>query len=855
MAFLLKKLNIKATLAMVVLAGVTAGLFSGVLASAAGPEFNKFPITYTQPSSVDFLDYPLLDARPVGGQYSTSQSDHNDGVTVNPGEEIEFSVYYHNGVPDDPANTAVSTVIKAFSNPALGQTVNDHWVSATIEASNAAIVSSDDPARGGSMQIHIAGSIPQSMSLVTGSVKQFKNWGSRDPANGSPDISSTVILPNSIFTGGVNIGNVQGCWPFFGFVSFRLKVSNTQPTRGLEITKSVLNVTNNQSNYSSSADARENDFVRFKVDVTATGAAAQTGVIVSDTLPSRLTFASGDNLEAGINVGTMQPNETRFFIFDARVNGSTAATVTNTARVRSNEVAEKTAQATVRILSHILDLGIQKTVRNVTNNENNFVETTNAKEGDIVEYQVVVNTSGTGSQTNIIITDTLHTRLEFVGGTDLRLGHNIGTLNQNASITLLFQARVLGSTSGTIINTARVKSDQVAQKSDTANVVVSTTTRNLTIQKKVLNFSRGESAYVESTNAFEGEIVSYQVVITTSGNASQSNVIVTDPLTSRLQYTTGDDLRSGFNAGTLAPNTSRTFVFQARVLGSSPGTITNTARVKSDQVTEKTDTASVVVASFTFGLSIQKTVRNVTNSENNFVETTNAKEGDIVEYRVVINASGTGGQTGVTVSDSLNSRLQFVSGDDVRGSGISLGSLNTGESRTLTYQARILGSTATGIVNTARVRSNEVSEKTDTATVNVQSVTRNLTIQKTVRNVTNSENNFVETTNAKEGDIVEYRVVITTTGNGGQTNIIATDSLATRLEFTSGDDLRSGLNIGDLSANQTRTLTYQARILGSTATTITNTARVKSDQVTEKTDTATVKVLAIKAPGDLTIRP
>ncbi len=173
----------------------------------------------------------------------------------------------------------------------------------------------------------------------------------------------------------------------------------------------------------------------------------------------------------------------------------------------------------------------------------------------------------------------------------------------------------------------------------------------------------------------------------------------------------------------------------------------------------------------------------------------------------------------------------------------------------MTYQARILGSTATGIVNTARVRSNEVSEKTDTATVNVQSVTRNLTIQKTVRNVTNSENNFVETTNAKEGDIVEYRVVITTTGNGGQTNIIATDSLATRLEFTSGDDLRSGLNIGDLSANQTRTLTYQARILGSTATTITNTARVKSDQVTEKTDTATVKVLAIKAPGDLTIRP
>lgn len=248
------------------------------------------------------------------------------------------------------------------------------------------------------------------------------------------------------------------------------------------------------------------------------------------------------------------------------------------------------------------------------------------------------------------------------------------------------------------------------------------------------------------------------------------------------------------------------------------------------------------------GLIIQKTVRNVTRGESAFAEKTRATENEIVEYQVVITTTGTAGQTNVTVRDALSSRLEFSSGDDLRDDGLNLGNLAQGETRTLTYQANVVGFTSSSltatniIVNTAKVKSDEVSTRANTAKLIVEGTVRTLTIQKRALNVTNGETAFVETADAKEGDTVRFEVVLTTAGTAGQTNITVRDFLPTRFIFVSGDNLTGGLSVGNLAQNETRTFTFDALVTGTSAATLVNRARVKSNEVSAKYDTAKVKV-------------
>src|SRR3989304_402563 len=93
-------------------AALVSAVFIAMPVLAAGPTFNIFPVGY---SGAQNTDYPLLDARDFSQNtsFSSSQADHDDGVTANPGDTLEFIVYYHNGAADDPDNTAHNVRISA----------------------------------------------------------------------------------------------------------------------------------------------------------------------------------------------------------------------------------------------------------------------------------------------------------------------------------------------------------------------------------------------------------------------------------------------------------------------------------------------------------------------------------------------------------------------------------------------------------------------------------------------------------------------------------------------------------------------------------------------------------------------
>src|SRR3989344_528961 len=373
----IKFLNTKKALSLVLLAGMSAFAFSFVPASALGPEFNIFPISYTGQQNHDLV---MLDGRNATKfeSWSASQSDHDAGVNAAPGEEVEFSVYFHNGAPNAQENTAINAVVRAFANPTLGTPALTHTISATIGAQNAATVSS--ASKGGNVNIHVTGGTAQSLSLVPGSVKLYKDQGlSPKPA--------AQTMPDTIFTSGVNIGNVQGCFEFHGFVNFKVKVGEQQPPPppqySIALQKTVRNVSDNNTVFDERTNADPGETVEFKIVGTNTGNTNISQFEFTDTLPSRLTpvansisishTSSGSLLSGGLITtwNAIGPNESVTVTFraivadDSQFSAGTTELV-NTAFLRTSGNVNlgpisDTAVVVVSKQQAIFDISIDKT--------------------------------------------------------------------------------------------------------------------------------------------------------------------------------------------------------------------------------------------------------------------------------------------------------------------------------------------------------------------------------------------------------------------------------------------------------------------------------------------------------------
>lgn len=317
---ILKALNAKKALAAVILGGMAAFLATTPMVSAAGPEFNIFPICYSGGSNCDL---PLIDAKNItrGGGYSSSVGDHENGVDAFAGDTLEISIYYHNGTPDTDENVAHNTRIRAMVTPA-GTAAQTHSFAGRIWADNATMVQSID--KGGDMEVHIQGGSPLTMTYVNGSAVVERDRGSANPPGPQG-------LPDTIFdSNGVNIGDVRGCFQFQGLVRFRVQVSSPQ-VGSLAIQKQVRNFTTGGAFNDVQTNADPGQTVEYKIAVSAASNPV-TNVFVRDTLDSRLSYVSGSLTldgasisdsgfftSSGVSIDTVNPNVNKELRFRATV--------------------------------------------------------------------------------------------------------------------------------------------------------------------------------------------------------------------------------------------------------------------------------------------------------------------------------------------------------------------------------------------------------------------------------------------------------------------------------------------------------------------------------------------------------
>ena len=530
------------------------------------------------------------------------------------------------------------------------------------------------------------------------------------------------------------------------------------------------------------------------------------------------------------------------------------------------------------------NLTIVKTVSNITQNIG-YQKSVQANDNDTVSFKLVITNTGNGDATHVVVKDVLPAGLSNLDAIDLN-NIALGTIKAGESRTVTFSAKVNHIQCGTTLtNTASAQSNEVGPVTDSATITSPvcppTGTPTLTIVKTVSNVTQN-IGYQKSVVAAVGDTVSFKIVVTNTGDASATHVVVKDVLPAGLSNLDAVDLNN-IALGTIAAGQSQTVTFKAKVNTiNCSATITNTATASSNETAPVSDTATItsaacppVTPTYTFSKSVR-----VVSSSSTFGKTASVMQSadgsgsnQVVEFKLSV-AITSGTVQNLVINDVLPAGLTYFpgtlhvvtqDGKDVTLSDslnqITLGTLSVNMTRDVYFKATvnlIASGTTKVLVNTATVTS-DIGSKTDSATVVVNrpvivNPNTTLSIVKTVANVTNNTD-YLKNNTAKKGDNVDFRIVITNTGTTAATNVRLVDVLPDGITYADGLAVGTTnnwtgtpvvdpfLNIGTLNPGESVTVFFYGKVVSNLCSTkLTNVASTFADNASLVNDSATISL-------------
>ena len=401
------------------------------------------------------------------------------------------------------------------------------------------------------------------------------------------------------------------------------------------------------------------DIITYRILLTNNGELTLTGVTVTDPFADTLVRAAdaiGDN-DNDFEVGEQWVFTATHTVTQAEIdsNGGGDGDLDNTAVGDTDQVGPKDDSEDVPI-DYDPQLAIDKVVQDV-GGDGAAGEVDAA--GDVITYDITVTNTGNVTLHNVTVTDPLT-------GTNI----NVGTLAPGASTTVQDQTYVAqqsdldnnGGGDGDIDNTSTADSDETGPVQDSEEVPVAPAPA-LAIDKVVQDVGGdGAGGSVDAA----GDVITYDITVTNTGNVTLNNVTVTDPLT-------GTDI----NIGSLAPGASFTVEDQTYTAlqsdlddnGGGDGDIDNTSTGDSDQTGPVDDSEEVPIVQNAI-LLIDKIVQDVGGEGPGGT----AGVGDVITYDILVTNDGNVTLTNVIVTDPLT------------GTNINIGTLDPGESFTVEDQ-------------------------------------------------------------------------------------------------------------------------------------------------------------------------
>jgi uncharacterized repeat protein (TIGR01451 family) len=668
--------------------------------------------------------------------------------------------------------------------------------------------------------------------------------------------------------------------------SAQATISVTQPTSTPTSTPSA-DISISKAVTPTSTTVGSTTTVDYTITVTNNSSSTTSkGVVVSDVLPSALTFVSSTPTEGSYasstglwTIGDVNAGASVTLDLEALVDTSASSTISNTATLSASTTDPNTANNSSTVLFFVNTTSTPTSTPSADLVINKTVDNTNPSAGNTVNYTITVtNNSTSTTSTDVVASDTLPTTLTFDHATASASTSyasstgtwTIGALAPNATATLQIAAFVNSGDAGdTITNTATVSASTTDPNTNnnSSSISIDVQGGGCGSECGLPNVDLAISKTADVTSTFGGDPINYTIVVTNlSSSTTSTDVVATDTLPSGLTFKSATASASTSYAsstgtwtiGALAPNATATLQIAALVTGpgvstggSTASTITNTATVGESPTLNDPDlgnnssSVSVLIGPAPtpteYDLAISKTVDNASPTA-----------GDDVNYTIVVTNKGSATSTFVDAQDLLPTALSIVSSTISQGSTTNtgvfdwdIGTLAPNATATLVLET-LVGSDQAGqsISNTATVSSSlsswidsDLSNNSSTATINVQgggggctsncgggggSVFTDMSITKAVDN-----------SNPATGATINYTLTVKDAGQNPTLAVVADDILPAGLTFVSATSSLGSYasstgvwKIGALNAGQAVTLTITATVTASGGTAITNTATV-----------------------------
>lgn len=530
------------------------------------PTLNYWPVTYDDQNTPLCHDFPAIDAavynQGTAPTFSQSEADWNNGLELTAGQRGVALMYIHNGAANNlPASQVQAKNVKVTTttDTSVGST---HTITVKYQGDN-------------------TNTVTKSFTVKTPSNAKLEveaNSGAIYDHNGQLTGTTGLNLGNSTYT----IGDMNACFEYSLFLSFRFKVVTETPTENpnLSITKNVRSL-NKGTTFAKSVTVDKGEDVEYRVVVKNTGNDVAKSVTMTDNGVAGIAIDSSsvrvgttDNsvlssdkwsgsLPGKLNLGDLAVGEQRVITYSAHVD-SVSGTFVNTATAKSVNISvEDKATVIVRTTTTNVDreISITKLVKN-NNDGTSYRTSVDAEHNDRVNFKVSVKNTGDTTVNNVKVTDRIPSGLTFddsVSGdgtpsfSGSTLTVNFGTLTKGQTKTVEFAARVTEDNDTQICNTARATGDSVNSVEDQACVNIDVPsnpgTPKIVLSKTAYNNTKNMDA--TSVNADRGNYITYTLTTTNTGSATKNNYVISDDLSGILALADIVDL----NGGKLSGNT------------------------------------------------------------------------------------------------------------------------------------------------------------------------------------------------------------------------------------------------------------------------------------------------------------
>ncbi|OXA98731.1 hypothetical protein B0A75_13785 [Flavobacterium oncorhynchi] len=631
--------------------------------------------------------------------------------------------------------------------------------------------------------------------------------------------------------------------------------------------------------------------VTFTIIVTNGGPQDNTGVEVTDLLPSGYTYnnftlsTGAYNPTTGVwTVGNLVNGKFETLQITARVNAS--GNYTNSTEITAadlpdpdstpnngNTTEDDYSTATTVPIYQSSDLSLTKTVNNAT-----------PLVGTLVTFEVIVTNNGPQDNTGVQVKDLLPSGY-ILNGYTISTGTynsttgiwNVGNLINGKSETLQIIATV--NPVGDYTNIAEITAADLPDSDSTPNNGITTEDDYAAVSTTPINKSSdlSLSKVVNNATPVVGSIDTFEIVVTNSGPQDNTGVQVTDLLPSGYTYS-GFTVSTGtynpttglWNIGNL--NNGKSETLQITAIINPTGNYVNSAEITAADLPDPDSTPNNgVTTEDDYDTAFTVPILRGTDSDLSLTKKVNNATplvGSQVIFEIIVSNNGPLDNTGVKVRDLLPSGYTF------NGYSISTGTYDSttgvwtvdglvnGKSETLEIMATV---NPTGdYTNVAEVIAADIKDPDSTpnngviteddystATTTPINQTSDLSLTKTVDNAAP----IIDTE-------VTFEIVITNNGPQDNTGIQVTDLLPVGFTFnrytvsTGTYNATTGLwNIGNLRKGQSETL--QINAIASIVGEFVNTTEViaadlpdpdstPNNGITTEDDFASVKILIVE---------